>query len=221
MKILIVSESIQTSSEIHRAIERSVQHKIFEVFSTGDMKKQLECAVFNLLIIDSVNIDSRVLDKISWLKSAGCIFPIMIISEKIQEGATHKLKKFEGVHVLMRPIYENNIVGLVKKLLVTRGVPKQIFRRYNTNQIAQIESTRSGENILTCMFNLSQGGAYVEFKDITSVGVGDLYKIKVNIENANQYTINAKVVWTTQAGRFSGRFGCGLKFLDTKETQAY
>lgn len=218
MKILIVSDSAESSSGIRTTIECHLKHKIFEVFSRGDMKKQLECAVFNLLIIDSIYLDARMLEKISWLKSAGCIFPIMCISEKAQNGYLHKLKNIEGVHILQRPFYDKNIVGLVNKLLAVREVPKQIFRRYNTNQIVQIEAMQSGENIMTCMYNLSQGGAYVEFEKGTSIGIGDLYRVRVNIENSNQYSFNAKVIWTTPSGRFSGRFGCGLKFISTKET---
>lgn len=218
MKILIVSDSELSSSEIRFAIERNLQHRIFEVFRRAEMKRQLECAVFNLLIIDSVKIDAQVLEKINWLRAAGCIFPIMVVAEKMEDGYLYKIKNIAGVHILMRPIFEKNIVGLVKKLLVIREVPKQIFRRYNTNQIAEIEGMLSDNNILTCMYNLSQGGAYVEFENKSAVSVGDFFRIKVNIENSNQYTFNAKIVWTTQVGRFSGRFGCGLKFVNAKET---
>lgn len=218
-KIMIISDSEKTSSEIRFAIERNMSHRVIEVFTRGDMKKQLESVVFNLVIIDAVNADERVQEKITWLRSVGCIFPILVIAEKTVARYHDRIVSVDDVHMLLRPLFEKNIVGLVRKLLVAKRVPKQLYRRYNTNQLAQIEGLISGDNLLISVFNLSQGGAYIELDSKTDLSVGELYRLRVNIENTNnQYTFNAKVVWTTQEGRFSGRFGCGLKFVSAKET---
>ncbi len=217
-KIMIVSDSADTSSEIRFAIERNMKHQVIQVFNRVDMKKQLESSVFNVMILDCPMADERTIERITWLRAAGCIFPIMVISEKVHQRYNERLTSFDDVHVLLRPVYDKNILGLVRKLLATRRVPKQVFRRYNTNQIAEIEGMSSKHSLLTSMYNLSQGGAYLEFEQGDNVSVGDLYIVKVAIENStHHYTFNAKVVWTTSQGRFSGRFGCGLKFVTPKE----
>jgi Tfp pilus assembly protein PilZ len=219
LRIMIVSDTEKTSSEIRFAIERNMSHQVVQVYNRGDMKKNLETTVFNLVIIDSVLVDERVHEKINWFRSVGCVFPILVVAENMTPRYAQKLAVIEDVHALMRPYYEKNIVGLVRKLLVARRLPKQIYRRFNTNQMGHIEGLVSGDSLLISMYNLSQGGAYIEFDCAKPLSVGDLYKLSVQIENSkNQYSFNAKVVWTTPEGRFSGRFGCGLRFVTAKET---
>src|SRR5690606_24744522 len=122
-----------------------------------------------------------------------------------------RLHYMPDVHLLAEPYYEKNLIGIVRKLLISKRVPKQMYRRFNTNQIAEVEELSSGASVLTSMYNLSKGGAYCEFEAADSLSVGDYIRMKVAIPDTNsEYTFNAKVVWTTPKGRFSGRFGCGF-----------
>src|SRR5690606_34559234 len=100
----------------------------------------------------------------------------------------------------------------------SRRVPKQLYPRFNTNQIAEIETLEDGGNLLTSMYNLSKGGAYCEFDSPTPVTVGDMVRVRIHLDEKNSdYAINAKVIWTTAKGRFSGRFGCGMKFVSSRD----
>jgi Tfp pilus assembly protein PilZ len=102
--------------------------------------------------------------------------------------------------------------------MVARRVPRQVHPRYNTNVLAQIESMVTGNPLLTSMYNLSKGGAYCEFDSDETFTVGDLVKLKVNLEDTkSDYDLSAKVIWTVKKGRFSGRFGCGFKFVSTQD----
>jgi Tfp pilus assembly protein PilZ len=217
-KILLISETAESSDEIKSLIERDLPYQVFTALDSDSVKVQLESKVFNLAIVDCQAVTVETLAMISWLKGASYNFPIMVLTDKIQPTLQGKMNLLHDIHVLLRPALEKSILGLVRKLMVAKRVPKQNFRRFNTNQIAQMEALTTGDSLLTSMYNLSKGGAYCEFEGAAPLTIGDMIRVKVFLNDTNsEYTFNAKIVWTTPKGRFSGRFGCGFKFVSSKD----
>jgi len=218
-KILVISDSLESSADVRTIIERDLPYPVYASFDQEGTQAQLESKVFNLAVFDQNIMDDKALEYISWLKHSSYSFPIVVITNKIKPDLNHKLSLLHDVHVLVRPTGDKNIVGLIRKLLVARRVPKQLYRRFNTNQIAELEALTTGDSLFTSMYNLSKGGAYCEFDECQTLTIGDMIRMKVFLNDTNsEYTFNAKVVWTTPKGRFSGRFGCGFKFVSAKDT---
>ena len=145
-------------------------------------------------------------------------FPMVLASEKMTPEGKKFLSELAEVHTLSAPYGDRALVGLTRKLMLARRVPRQAHRRFNTNLMAQLESMSTGNPLLTSMYNLSKGGAYCEFDSRDNISVGELIKLKINLEDTkSDYDLSAKVVWTVKKGRFSGRFGCGFKFISTQD----
>lgn len=199
-------------------MESQLPVQVVGAYDLASVQGQLQTHNVNIAIIDQEITDDDAIAIVEHLKKSGTSFPVLIVTDKVQLRHNGKLNLLQDIHVLVRPVFEKNIVALTRKLLQTKKVPKQNYRRFNTNQIAQVEALTSGDSLLTSMYNLSKGGAYCEFDSQRAFGIGDLFRMKVFITDTNsEYTFNAKVVWTTPKGRFSGRFGCGFKFVSAKD----
>ncbi len=217
-KILVVGRAEDGAREVREMIARELPYHLFEATDEEQVKAELEQRVFSLVVVVKSRLTEDDLFLIDRLRNVHYSFSIMVVTDEAN-ATLQKLIGVTEVHTLTRPVGNRNIVGLARKLLVAKRVPKQVFRRFNTNQIAQIESLDDGENLLTSMYNLSKGGAYCEFEANNLLAVGDIIRLKVFLNDTNrEYTFNAKVVWTTAAGRFSGRFGCGFRFVTAKDT---
>ena len=218
-KILVISESTQVSSDMKRILEEQLPYAVFTAFDIPSARTQLDSKVFNLTVIDQAEVTDNMMKLIDWLRTTSYSFPILIHTEKVPPQLLGKLNLLHDIHMLIKPTVDKSIIGLVRKLLVAKRVPKQQYRRFNTNQIAQMEALSSGDSLLTSMYNLSKGGAYFEYDGHAPLTIGDLCRVKVFISDTNnEFTFNAKVVWTTPKGRFSGRTGCGIKFVNSKDT---
>jgi Tfp pilus assembly protein PilZ len=183
------------------------------------LANHLNSKIFNLALFDCLEFGEAEFETIQQLKRAHSTFPVLIVASNIDKHFGEQLSFLADVHMLLKPITEKSLIGLIRKLLVAHRVPKQVYQRFNTNQIAQMEALSNGDNILSSMYNLSKGGAYCEYEGQDPISVGDLLRLKVVLdETQKEYTFNAKVVWTTTKGRFTGRFGCGFKFVSAKDT---
>ena len=219
-KVLIISESLKWGDATRSVLGQKLPVEIAQAETRREAAVEVESRLFHLVILDYRQVDANVMRTLHWLQGMNYSFPILIISEKVAEPLLQKLSTLSNIYLLMKPAADVALVGLVKKLLLARRVPKQAHRRFKTNQIVQMDSLTSDRSLLTNMFNLSKGGAYCEFEGGGAVTVGDLYRMKINLsDTSREYTFNAKVVWTTPDGRFSGRIGCGLKFVSEEETQ--
>ncbi len=217
-KILIYSSDVWSLESVRASIDVNFDHPICTAIDEKTLRTELESSVFNLGIFRVKEIDQDTLRKISMMRSMGYKFPLLIAADNIGIKFSDLLKKLSDVHILSTPFRDVSLVGLARKILMGQQVPRQFFRRFYTNQIAELESLGSGDSHLSCMYNLSEGGAYCEFENKDGIGIGDLFRVKVDKENMNsQHILNAKVVWTTDKGKFSGRFGCGLRFISQKE----
>jgi hypothetical protein len=116
---------------------------------------------------------------------------------------------------LPKPFEFKALRGITQKLVVTRAVPQQMHRRFRTQQTAILEAFASGESLATEFYNLSVGGAYLEFSDSKPrLGVGDLVRFRVNLSDVErEHSVNARVIWTTRKGVHHGGFGCGVRFI--------
>lgn len=218
-KLLIYANDFEILEKTQRVYEKHLNNPIEICMDEPGLMAQVDSRNFSLGIFTVLEADGNIFSLTNRLRNSGYTFPLLILSEKMDTALIRKVEGLSDVHTLIGKPTEKAMIGLARKLLMARRVPKQTFPRFNTNVIAQIESLASGNAILTCMYNLSQGGAYCEFEGQDGITVGDLIKFRVNLNTTNSdYSLNGKVVWTTPKGRFSGRFGCGFKFVSTQDT---
>lgn len=218
VKLLVGSTDVELIERVRTVLEKHLNNHIDIFMDKPSLAKQLESRIYSLGIFRATGPDKATLDLMEKVRTMGFSFPMILATEKMTPEARKFLDELSDVHLLTAPYGERALVGLTRKLMMARRVPRQAHRRFNTNLMAQMESMSSGNPLLTSMYNLSKGGAYCEFDSRENITVGDLIKLKINLEDTkSDYDLSAKVVWTVQKGRFSGRFGCGFKFISTQD----
>lgn len=218
-KLLLLSNSNEGIRAYLDTIERKLSLHTTVVRNTLAVKTKLQEKVFHLFVIDTGTVTQDTLNLIADVRQNGGTFAVLVLAVDISRDILDHLEMLPNVHLILRPFHEKSLMGIVRKLLVSKSVPKQVFRRFNTNQIAELEPLSAGGSLLTSMYNLSKGGAYCEFDAADMVAVGDIVRMKVALNDTqSEYVFNAKVVWTTPKGKFSGRFGCGVRFVSSKDS---
>src|SRR5690606_33010112 len=125
--------------------------------------------------------------------------------------------KFKA-HFLEKPYELKALQGVARKLMVQKSINQQRHRRFKTHQQARLETYVTAETMDSKMFNLSKGGAYLEFSVRPDLGIGDIVKLQIPLaEVKREHEVNAMVVWTTRKGSYSGGFGVGLRFVQERE----
>jgi response regulator RpfG family c-di-GMP phosphodiesterase len=217
-KLLFYSTSNEGLGFYLDSVERKLAVQSTVVKNDNALRARLEEKVFHLFVVDVNVLTPDVIALIQDIRERGFSLPVLVVSNEAKSPNIVDLHHMPMVHLLLRPFHEKAFLGIIRKLLISKAVPKQVYRRFNTNQIAQLERLTSGEEVLTSMYNLSKGGAYCEFDSSETLVVGDVVRMKVALNDLDsEHTFNAKVVWTTRKGKFSGRFGCGVRFVNAKD----
>ena len=217
-KLLFYSQTGDNLGLYLDTIERKLSVQTTIVKNENALRTRLEEKVFHLFVIDVGALNEKSLSVLQEIREKGFNVPMLIICNEAHPSLLKNVLHMPQVHVMLKPLSEKALLGIAKKLLISKVVPKQLYRRFNTNQMAQVERLASGDALLTSMYNLSKGGAYFEFDAEDKLTVGDVVRLKVSLSDVKaEHTFNAKVVWTTRKGKFSGRFGCGIRFVNSQE----
>ena len=220
-KILIHGLSIEGTERIRKQLELHLPNIM--IYTSTDLEKTKDIVTeknFKALIYESENYTKKELNLYKDFRIWGLSFSILFICENVMATDLEILKKDNKPHFLNSQYDDKTLVGIVKKLLRTHSIPQQMSTRYHTNQRVLIELIQEGTGIDSSMYNLSKGGAYCEFDpmDNLNFAVGDVVRLSVPLSDLSKnHALNARVVWTTKKGRYSGRQGFGLKFINNDE----
>lgn len=155
------------------------------------------------------------------LRAVGFKGAIVLMAKAPLPEVVRELRTLESVVFVEKPFETRDLVGIVRKLLDDRLVAQRIHRRYNTHQEAEVEfaSRDEAEKTISRLFNLSKGGAYIEFMTPTPVKVGELIRLKLELKEVNRtYTMPAKVVWAKKQTS-NGGTGVGIEFVGPGDVQ--
>ncbi len=120
----------------------------------------------------------------------------------------------EPLVFLDKPTSARELQGVLRKYLSARRIQQQIFRRYPTEQSAEIEMTLEGGSITrrsSRLTNLSKGGACVECASAVPVNVGEEIQLHLELRDLNKsYSMPAKIVWLKSTE--GNGMGLGVEF---------
>jgi Tfp pilus assembly protein PilZ len=214
-KLLIHS---QGNSEHGEQIRGFLETRLpYEVSISYDLKQTqtiLNQRSIQLLLFETNRFSDPDLQLVKDLRNDGFIYPLLIVGEAIEvPNLLTSIDKLKSCF-LAKPFEYKSLKGVVQKLMASRTVPQQMHRRFRTQQNAVIEPYLTGDTITTKMFNLSVGGAYFEIDGQQRVSVGDLVRLKVNLNDVlREHCVNARVVWTTRKGTNGVGAGIGVRFI--------
>lgn len=208
----------QGTTEHVEHIKNFIETRLPYEVVTSDIRKSSEDLLgqkaFHLMIFETNRLKENDLEWIADLRHRGFVYPILFISETTEvRNMAHQLEKLKA-HLLEKPFEFKALRGLVQKLMLARHVPQQMHRRFKTQQNAVLETYLSGEVLTSQMFNLSVGGAYIEFNGKPRLGVGELVRLKVHLDDlSREHCVNARIVWTSRKGLNGGGSGIGVRFI--------
>ncbi|MCB9026963.1 MAG: PilZ domain-containing protein [Bdellovibrionaceae bacterium] len=220
-KILIHGLSIESTEKIRRKLE--IQLSNSTIFTSTDLEKTKDIITeksLKLLIYESEMYSNKELNLYKDFKVWGLSFSVLFICSNVIATDLDVMKRDSKPHFLNTKYEDKALIGIVKKLLRTHSIPQQMSARYHTNQMVKVEFIQQGDLLESSMYNLSKSGAYCEFDpmDNMNLTVGDLVRLSVPLSDISKsHALNAKVVWVTKKGRYSGRHGFGLKFVNNDE----
>lgn len=223
-KILMQGLDIDSLKDLRSQIESHLPCPILMAVNGREVHDLLSKNNFHLFIYNISHFSSEQCETIKIYRQLGLSAPALIAADSVQTPIFYDLREQYKLHWLPMPYPGNELVSLVKKLISARKLPQQMYRRFHTNQPAAIEPlmTTGSQAIQSSMYNLSKGGAYCEHGGPAQLGIGDLVRMRIALSDMHRdHTLNAKVVWTTKKGRFSGRTGLGLKFVTPADVHRY
>lgn len=216
-RILIVSRMNPESLAMQKTL---IEDGKFDAELTNTASEAIEKITrqnIELLIMNLGNFTKNKVQLAQDLRSLGYGFPIMILAHIITTD-THKIISDLSNTVLLEKPYElKDLTGLSEKLIDGRPVRQRIFRRYYTNETAQLELFKGGQAITSKIRNLSRGGAFIEYKG-PQLALGDVLRLNIDLKQVSRhYEVNAKVVWATQKSPWGDDPGVGVEFIKSKD----
>lgn len=217
-RILLSCKSIDDARFLKNYLEAELPFETFLAFEPKEIEASLKAKNIHLLLMQTGNLAIQDLKYALQLRQNGFNYPIMMITDSIGNTNIEEVHNKHKICFVERPFELKTLKGLVKKLMVAKSVPQQVFRRYRTNIAASIETFISGDKFGTHMFNLSKGGAYFELPKKPGISIGDLLRLKVNLSDMErEHQMHGRVVWTTHKGHVAGGYGVGVKFMKTTD----
>lgn len=154
------------------------------------------------------------------LRAAGYHGPVLVMAKMTQSQALNSLRVMDSVVFLEKPFEPKDLVGIVRKMLHARAVAQRVFRRFSTDESAEILSVGKTEVFESRVVNLSKGGAYLESIESMPVQIGDLVRLKVALKDVNRsYTVPSRVVWTGRAMEGRPGAGTGVQFVGAPDVR--
>lgn len=173
----------------------------------------------NLIVFNVADFTPEHRDIILKLRDNGYKGEIVVCAKARNPDVIREVNVMPSTTFIEKPYENKDLLGVVTKLLSTKEVSQRIFRRYYTMQKAEIEFTESQRKESTTLYNLSKGGAYIEFSQRENLKVGDKITLHVPLNEVRRtYEMPARVVWTTANGQ-GGGYGVGLEFVGPGDVQ--
>lgn len=217
-KLLLEFSNIEDARIVKKDFEKELHYEILASMNPRETQKILSNKSVQLIIYQPKEFRQQAIDRIDQLRQSGYNYPILVILDHLTPLADRFANPDSKITFIEKPFELRTLRGLTKKLITTRAVTKQQFRRYRTDQTVGIETFVSGENVETKMFNLSKGGAYFELAQKPSLGVGELLRLKFQLDQVDKdYRIHGRIVWTTPKGYATGGYGIGVKFIKSED----
>lgn len=219
-KMLLRCKSIDDARLVKNYIESELAYEVLMSFDNRDVEYTLKNKSIHLVVLQSGLLVDQDIAYTQHLRGIGYQAPVLIVTDSIgRTNIDFNAEKYK-IYFLERPFEMRCLKGLTRKLMATKVVPRQEFRRFRTNVSATLETFISGEKYNSHMFNLSKGGAYFESTKKPAVGIGDLLRLKVSLGDVERdHNMHGRIVWTTPKGMTAGGYGIGVKFL--KSTDIY
>lgn len=216
-KVLLISKKSADEQLISKKLFSQGQMVTTTANSAEHAVKLIQHESYDLVIF---NLEKFTPDKLviaKNLREMGHRFPVMAVASIVDINTLLSLDSLPGTVLLEKPFADKDLVGIAQKLIRGDKVNQRIYRRFATNQIANLEVLPTGASYPTHIFNLSKGGAFLEAPDDIQFRQGDIVKLDIRLRQINRkHGVHAKVVWTHGKASWNKGQSVGVEFLSTE-----
>jgi hypothetical protein len=155
--------------------------------------------------------DESIVDKLRAANYAGGIIIISHRDAKALPAPTH----FEKIVFLDKPYKDDELLGLVSRMLLAPVIAARKFPRHPTDEAADLQIDGRLGAVFKCRVrNMSKGGAYLEPERPLHVRIGDSVTLKISLGEVKRvYAMRARVAWIN-----TEKPGFGVEFVITLGT---
>ncbi|MCB0393832.1 MAG: PilZ domain-containing protein [Bdellovibrionales bacterium] len=211
-RVLMIGKRNGETISIRNSLDREDRYQVEIATTAKTAIQRITTQKMNLVLF---NLDTFTKDKIrlaSDLRELGYGFPVLVLSQIVAPDTFDQVSRMYQTVLLEKPFEDRDLVGLADKLVLGRPVQQRVYRRFYTNQTTNV-SFVTGDESKAKIYNLSRGGAYFEAPGL-EVEKGDIIKVSVPLREVHRlYNLDARVVWKTKKGMWSGQPGAGIEFL--------
>ena len=194
-RILLISRFNQEGLSIKTALGNHHEFEIEWVRTPQQATQSLSRSLPDMAIINVDHFNQQKQMMALQMRQMGFAFPILYLCNSGSRLFQKLSRRLGQTGLLEKPCTEIELHGVIEKLRQGKKVSPRAYRRYTTDQVADIEYWNTGRKINGQILNLSLGGAQLKLKD-PGIKVGDVLKLNVELEEvAKRHEVNAKVVW--------------------------
>lgn len=188
-----------------------------EAFDTASLAlSRLSKGDISLLVLSFDVFNREKTNLLNQFRDSGFEYPTIVFAKAIAPETYKIVESFNSSILLERPCEKKRMWGVIEKMVSGNDIKQPVFRRYFTDQPVDVQSFDNKSRVGGRIYNLSQGGAYIECEDTKTrtFKPGDIVRFSVKLtELARQHTVSGRVMWSTSSGENSGRPGIGVMFV--------
>lgn len=216
-RILLISRFSQETLHLKNAMAVYPQYQIDWVRTPQQATDTLAKNAPDMVIINVDHFNQQKQALALQMRQMGLGFPILFLCNSGARLFSKVSRRLGHTGILEKPCGERELIGVIEKLRQGKRVAQRSYRRYETDQHADIEFWNSGRKIEGQMHNLSLGGAQLSVRD-SNVRVGDVLKLNVDLEKiSKRHEVNATVIWKGEYDPLTQSSQVGLRFVKTVE----
>jgi len=190
--------------------------------SSKDAMQELSTGMYSLVVFNLKNFNQKKLALSKQLRKDGHNIPLVALANTSDFNTLLEISNLKKTVVLQKPFSDKELSGLIKKLIAGSDVSQQIYKRFKTNQLANLEIYPTGESHHSHIFNLSHSGAYLEVPQEANFQTGDMVRINVKLSQLNRHhDVHAEVVWMKQDASWNQGRAVGIRFMDKDEVYSH
>ncbi len=216
-KILIGSIACNFGEHLLNEFSDNTTHKLTYETDMSKVNELIHNETFHACIINFDDITPLEFEHLQSITDNVPHVPILILGNN-NEFTSNLVTSKKRVHFMPKPVSQEQVRGFINKLMLVKQLPEQKFKRFKTDQCAEIEKLDDGDTFIGSVKNLSMGGAYIILEDDHHLSIGTLVRLNVHNEDSERKALNAKIIWVKNLNENEVKnFSFGLKFLNQGE----
>jgi DNA-binding NarL/FixJ family response regulator len=217
-RVLMIGKRNGETIAIRNSLDREKRFRVEIATTAKTAIQRITTQNMNLVVFNLENFTKDKIRLASDLRELGYGFPVLVLSQIVAPDTFNEVSRMYQTVLLEKPFESKDLIGITDKLVLGRPVQQRFHKRFYTNQMANI-SLFGGGDLSAKIYNLSRGGAYIETPKV-ELTEGDLMRVNVSLNEVHRlYNVDARVIWKTKRGMWSGEPGYGLEFI--KGTDVY